>query len=50
MTISNTIEDRILDLQAQKQRIVDAALGEGGVKGQLRLNLNDLMRLFEMEG
>ena len=48
IVIENSIEDRIMGLQRSKQAMVDGVLGEGSaVKGDMRLNINDLMRLFQ---
>jgi hypothetical protein len=49
ITIPNTIEDRILELQRRKQEIADQALGEGPEGGKAtatRLTRNDLIYLF----
>ena len=49
LTISETVEDRILTLQAQKQKIIDDVLDEktgGGAAGNMRLGLQDLIHLF----
>ncbi|KAJ3085528.1 hypothetical protein HK102_014080 [Quaeritorhiza haematococci] len=45
--IRGTVEDRILQLQQQKQDIFDSAFGEGkGRKKAARLTMQDLMHLF----
>jgi SNF2 family DNA or RNA helicase len=50
ITIPGTVEDRILELQKQKQEVIDKALGEGtGEMGNMRLNLQDLVHLFGHE-
>lgn len=50
LTIKDTVEKRILELQAQKMALSKAALGEGdvtdGMSGRIRLNLDDLYHLF----
>ncbi|KAJ3239466.1 hypothetical protein HDU81_005909 [Chytriomyces hyalinus] len=48
ISIKDTVEQRILQLQKEKQDLFNAALGEGGVKGlsRNRLGLNDLIHLF----
>ncbi|KAJ3137907.1 hypothetical protein HK100_000314 [Physocladia obscura] len=48
ISINETVEQRILTLQKEKQELFNAALGEGGVKGlsRNRLGLNDLIQLF----
>ncbi|ORY41281.1 hypothetical protein BCR33DRAFT_754162 [Rhizoclosmatium globosum] len=52
ISIKNTVEQRILQLQAEKQDMFNNALGEGGVKGlsKNRLGLNDLIQLFRGSG
>ncbi|KAJ3050148.1 hypothetical protein HK097_008860 [Rhizophlyctis rosea] len=50
--IGNTVEDRIMQLQKEKQALADAALGEGegaAGLGRGRLSLNDLVRLFAVD-
>lgn len=48
--IGESVEDRILELQAKKQDVADAVLSEGGVRASRgRLGLNDLMHLFNMD-
>ena len=47
-TISDTVEDRILELQKQKKSIADGALGEGAsVINMARLTMKDLIFLFK---
>ncbi|KAJ1560937.1 hypothetical protein HK405_005465, partial [Cladochytrium tenue] len=48
VTIKETVEERILKLQQEKQELFNAALGEGGVAGlgRQRLGLEDLIKLF----
>lgn len=46
ITIPNTIEDRIMNLQKMKQDLADSALGEGGVQKPRRLSRNQLIYLF----
>ncbi|KAI9345683.1 SNF2 family N-terminal domain-containing protein [Obelidium mucronatum] len=52
ISIKDTVEQRILALQNEKQELFNAALGEGGVKGlsKNRLGLNDLIKLFRGDG
>ncbi|KAJ3023132.1 UNVERIFIED_CONTAM: hypothetical protein HDU68_008757 [Siphonaria sp. JEL0065] len=52
IAIRDTVEQRILQLQSEKQEMFNAALGEGGVKGlsKTRLGLNDLIKLFRGDG
>lgn len=45
LTIANTVEERILDLQESKRKLAKAAL-EGG-KGMNKLNFQDIMNLFK---
>ncbi|EPS67509.1 hypothetical protein M569_07265, partial [Genlisea aurea] len=48
LTISNTIEDRILTLQENKRKMVASAFGEDQNVGHVsRLNIEDLTFLFE---
>jgi hypothetical protein len=44
--ISGTVEDRILELQESKRKLVDAALSEEGAQGVGRLSLRQLKGLF----
>lgn len=44
--IENTVEDRIIELQEQKRKLVDAALDEGANKSLGRLGLRELAYLF----
>jgi SNF2 family DNA or RNA helicase len=47
ITIPNTVEDRILALQEQKQIMINQAMGEGGAGiRNMRLGLQDLIHLF----
>lgn len=47
--IQNSVEDRILALQAKKQQIADSVLNEGGTVGKGGLNQEDLLFLFDMD-
>jgi SNF2 family DNA or RNA helicase len=49
LVIANTVEQRILDLQAKKEALSDGAMGEGNGSRVGRLTVNDLMRLFNYE-
>jgi SNF2 family DNA or RNA helicase len=49
LSVRNTIEARILELQERKKALADGAFGEGGVGKLGRLTLNDLKRLFERD-
>ncbi|EPB87402.1 hypothetical protein HMPREF1544_05828 [Mucor circinelloides 1006PhL] len=44
--INDTVEDRILTLQAKKQAISDGVLGEGSANNVNRLGMQELMFLF----
>ncbi len=46
ITIGDTVEDRILELQKRKQELIDAAVDGGHLGKSMRLTLNDLMTLF----
>ncbi|KZV96448.1 hypothetical protein EXIGLDRAFT_733361 [Exidia glandulosa HHB12029] len=48
LVVKNTIEDRILGLQKQKQGLSDAALGEGTGEKLRRLGVRELRQLFGM--
>ncbi|KAF9966206.1 hypothetical protein BGZ70_002985 [Mortierella alpina] len=46
LCIPDTVEDRILALQAKKQALADGALGEGEVPKLAKLGMQELMYLF----
>ncbi|KAI8609967.1 SNF2 family N-terminal domain-containing protein [Chytriomyces sp. MP71] len=48
ITIRDTVEERILEMQRKKQELFNAALGEGGFEGlsASKLGLKELIRLF----
>jgi hypothetical protein len=48
--IQKTVEDRIIELQEQKKRLVDEALSEGASKSLGRLGVRELAFLFGVEG
>lgn len=48
--IQNTVEDRIIELQERKKRLVDEALSEGASKSLGRLGVRELAFLFGVEG
>ena len=50
LTIDNTVEDRILLLQQEKEKLAAGALGEGEGQNARRLTLRDLMFLFNAGG
>jgi len=51
LNAADSVEDRILELQEKKRRMVNAAVGEGSENGQLgaRLTLDDLHFLFGLK-
>ncbi|KAG0272728.1 hypothetical protein BGZ95_011495 [Linnemannia exigua] len=46
LCIPDSVEDRILDLQAKKKALADGALGEGEVPKLAKLGMQELMFLF----
>jgi SNF2 family DNA or RNA helicase len=48
--IKNTVEDRIIELQEQKKKLVEAALDEGASKSVSRLGNKELAFLFGVGG
>lgn len=48
--IQKTVEDRIIELQERKKRLVDEALSEGASKSLGRLGVRELAFLFGVEG
>ncbi|GAA5877102.1 hypothetical protein JCM16303_006167 [Sporobolomyces ruberrimus] len=46
LTIANTVEQRIYDLQVKKQGLADASLGEGKAQKLGKLTVKDLANLF----
>ena len=48
--IAGTVEDRIIELQDQKRKVVDAALDEAGGKSLSRLGVEQLTYLFGLGG
>ncbi|KAF8633893.1 hypothetical protein AX15_001196 [Amanita polypyramis BW_CC] len=49
LVISNTVEDRILQLQQRKQQLADGSLGEGSGKKIGRLSVRELANLFGLD-
>ncbi|PPQ65037.1 hypothetical protein CVT24_008185 [Panaeolus cyanescens] len=49
LVISNTVEDRIMDLQNRKQLLADGSLGEGEGKKMGRLTVGELANLFGLD-
>ncbi|WVR06061.1 hypothetical protein IAU60_003089 [Kwoniella sp. DSM 27419] len=47
LTIKETIEDRILELQESKRQLANAALSGTGAKGLMKLTMADIMKLFQ---
>ncbi|WWD10365.1 hypothetical protein V865_008500 [Kwoniella europaea PYCC6329] len=50
LVIENTVEQRIMKLQEEKQALSDGAMGEGAAGRLGRLSVRDLMRLFAVGG
>nr|XP_019002387.1 uncharacterized protein I203_04868 [Kwoniella mangroviensis CBS 8507]OCF65848.1 hypothetical protein I203_04868 [Kwoniella mangroviensis CBS 8507] len=50
LVIENTVEQRIMKLQEEKQALSDGAMGEGAAGRLGRLSIRDLMRLFAVGG
>lgn len=48
--IKSTVEDRIIELQERKRKLVDSALDEGASKSLGRLSVNQLSYLFGVRG
>ncbi|WVO21837.1 uncharacterized protein IAS62_003157 [Cryptococcus decagattii] len=46
LVVENTIDQRLMELQQQKQALSDGAMGEGAAAKLGRLNINDLIKLF----
>ncbi|OWZ52414.1 hypothetical protein C351_03689 [Cryptococcus neoformans c8] len=46
LVVENTIDQRLMDLQQQKQALSDGAMGEGAAAKLGRLNIQDLIKLF----
>ncbi|KAF3765713.1 hypothetical protein M406DRAFT_276391 [Cryphonectria parasitica EP155] len=44
--VAGTVEDRMMELQEKKRRLVSAALSEEGARGAGRLSVDELRRLF----
>ncbi|KAF8632872.1 hypothetical protein AX17_004720 [Amanita inopinata Kibby_2008] len=49
LVISNTVEDRVLELQQRKQMLADGSLGEGAGKKIGRLSVRELANLFGLD-
>jgi SNF2 family DNA or RNA helicase len=48
--VKNTIDERIRELQENKRKLADGALGEGEGGKLGRLSIGDLIRLFNVDG
>jgi SNF2 family DNA or RNA helicase len=48
--VKDTVEDRILNIQEDKRKLVEAALDEGEAKNLGRLSVNELRYLFGFQG
>jgi SNF2 family DNA or RNA helicase len=48
--VRNSIDERIRDLQENKRKLADGALGEGEGGKLGRLSIGDLIRLFNVDG
>ena len=46
LTIANTVEQRIFDLQSKKQGLADASLGEGKAQKLGKMTVAELAQLF----
>lgn len=49
ITIADTVEERILELQDVKRRLASAAIEQGGAKGLNKLSMQDIMNLFKRD-
>ncbi|KAH0843579.1 putative ATP-dependent helicase [Fonsecaea pedrosoi] len=49
ITIKGTVEERILELQEKKRELAKATIEGQGKKGAMRLNMQDMLRLFGRE-
>ncbi|WVQ71425.1 hypothetical protein IAR50_000962 [Cryptococcus sp. DSM 104548] len=50
LNINSSIDQRLMDLQNSKQALSDGAMGEGTASKVGRLSVNDLIRLFGVNG
>ncbi|KAI2633048.1 SNF2 family N-terminal domain-containing protein [Hypomontagnella submonticulosa] len=50
LTIENSVEERILELQEKKRRLAEAAIEGGARKESLKLGLKEMMDLFKHVG
>ena len=47
LTVAQTVEERILDLQAKKRELAEQAIESGAKNNALKLTINDMMDLFK---
>lgn len=50
LTIENTVEQRIFELQSKKQGLADASLGEGKAQKLGKMTVEELAGLFGLHG
>ena len=46
ITVANTVEDKILQLQEQKREVINATFGDGGGGGKASMTRADMLFLF----
>lgn len=49
LTIADSVEERILELQESKRKLANAAIEQGGAKGLNKLSMQDIMNLFKRD-
>lgn len=47
LTVTDTVEERILDLQEKKRQLAEQAIEGGMKKGVLKLGINEIIDLFK---
>ncbi len=50
LTVANTVEERIIDLQEKKRLLAEQAIDTGAKKGALKLGLNEIIDMFKPGG
>ncbi|ATY66647.1 SNF2 family helicase ATPase [Cordyceps militaris] len=50
LTVANTVEERILDLQEKKRLLAEQAIDTGAKKGALKLGLGEILAMFKPDG
>lgn len=50
LTVANTVEERIIDLQDKKRLLAEQAIDTGAKKGALKLGLNEIIDMFKPGG